>query len=244
MHRFYLPDINIAQNKIIINDKDAAHHIKNVLRLKEKDKICIFDGKGNEYDCAIDKIAGKIVLEIKQRRWFSPKNEQSKIAIACAIPKHSKMDDIVDKLTQLGVDRIIPLETERVVVRLDKQKKVLRQKRWEKIVLNASQQSQRKSMPIIDAIKDIKEVLLHSGGYDLKIMPTLIGERQSLKEVLSGAKPKNILALIGPEGDFTEEEVEMAKKVGFIPVTLGNLVLRVETAAIAVASFIRFYANH
>lgn len=239
MHRFYLADINIAQNKIIINDKNTVHHIKNVLRLKEKDKICIFDGKGNEYGCAIDKIAGKIVLEIKQRRWFSPKNEQSKIAIACAIPKHSKMDDIVDKLTQLGVDRIIPLETERVVVRLDKQKKVLRQKRWEKIALNASQQSQRKSMPIIDAIKDIKEVLLHSGGYDLKIMPTLIGKRQSLKEVLSGAKPKNILALIGPEGDFTDEEVELAKKAGCIPASLGDLVLRVETAAVAVASLLR-----
>lgn len=237
MHRFYLANIFVSQNKIIINEKDAIHHIKNVLRLKEKDRICIFDGKGLELIGSMGSLSAQnMFIAIEEK--LTAKDFDVNITVACAIPKRAKMDDIVDKLTQLGVDRIIPLDTERVVIKLDKQKKISRQLRWNKIALSASQQSQRSTIPVIEPIKDIKEVLSRFQGYDLKLIPTLIDERKSLKEIVETSKPKNILVLIGPEGDFTEEEVGMAKKAGFIPVTLGNLVLRVETAAVAVASFI------
>jgi 16S rRNA (uracil1498-N3)-methyltransferase len=152
------------------------------------------------------------------------------------------MDDIVDKLTQLGVECIIPLETERGIVRLDKQKKIQRSQRWEKIALSAAKQSQGSRLVVIKPVSALKDVLLSVDDFDLKLMPTLEGERKSLKDVFSRGECigiKKIIVLIGPEGDFTPGEVALAKKAGFIPVSLGERVLRVDTAAIAVASFIK-----
>jgi len=244
MHRFYTTCQNISQDIILISDKNHVHHIRNVLRLKTKEEVVIFDDKGNEYSSIIEKILPKsVIFKIKKRRKSFPQKNKLKITVACAIPKKSKMDEIIDKLTQLGVDRIIPLETQRVVIRLDEHKKILRHRRWEKIAQNASLQSQRSQIPVVEPIKDIRKVLSCAQDFDLKLIPTLMGKRKTLRETLRESNPKNILVLIGPEGDFTPQEVDSAKRVGFIPVSLGDLVLRVETAALAVASFIRLYEN-
>jgi 16S rRNA (uracil1498-N3)-methyltransferase len=151
------------------------------------------------------------------------------------------MEEIIDKLTQLGIDRIIPLETERVIVRWDKDKEISWRQRWQKIALSAAQQSQRNTVPVVEPIQEVREVLSRSVFFDLKLIPTLVERPQPLKDILAKSHPKNILVLIGPEGDFTLEEIESAKKAGCITVSLGNLVLRVETAAVAVASFLRLY---
>jgi len=243
MHRFYCVSQNISGDKITISDKKEIHHIKDVLRLKVKEKVALFDDSGNEYTAEIEKIIPQsISFKIKKRGVFSAAKKM-RLTVACAIPKKAKMDEIVDKLTQLGVDRITPLKTERVVVKLDKQKEALRLVRWKKIALSAAEQSQRSNVPDIEPPKDIKEVVSQTAGYDLKIIPTLIGERKNLKEIFARTNPKNILVLIGPEGDFTQEEVELAIKEGFVPVSFGKEVLRVDTAAIAVASFIKLYAQ-
>jgi len=143
-------------------------------------------------------------------------------------------------LTQLGVSKIIPLDTERVVVRLGQEKSKARLERWKKVAVSAAQQSQRSDIPLIEPVSKLKGVLAKAADYDLKLIPTLeCPGRKSLKEVFLKAEPKNILVLIGPEGDFSPAEVKAALKAGCIPVTLGDLVLRVETAAVAVAAFIR-----
>ena len=241
MNRFFSPDKNISAGRIIINDRNHVHHIRDVLRLKAGDKAIVFDESGNEYDCVIEKAQDTVSLQIKSRRSPSPKENTVKLTIACAIPKKSNMSDIIDKLTQLGADRIIPLKTKRVIVKLDKHKEVSLHERWKRIVFSASQQSQRNTLAAVDPVTDIKKVISGSADFDLKLIPTLLGRRKSLKETIINAKHKNILVLIGPEGDFSDEEVELAKKNGFIPISLGDLVLRVETAAVAVASFIRLY---
>ncbi|MGB4520587.1 MAG: RsmE family RNA methyltransferase [Candidatus Omnitrophota bacterium] len=241
MHRFYCPGKNISVDTIVIDEPNQAHHIRDVLRLKIKEKLDIFDEQRNIYKCCIKEIlADKIILEVLA---MSTKNVKKKIeiVIACAIPKKSKMDDIVDKLTQVGASRIIPLETERIVIKLDADKKALRGKRWEKIALSAACQSKLDEVPVIEPVSAFKDVLLKFQDYDLKLIPTLCAERKQLKEILEKIKPKKILALIGPEGDFTTYEVELAKRAGFIPISLGASVLRVETAAVAVASFLRLY---
>lgn len=245
MHRFYCSCQSITGDKIIVSDKSHLHHLKDVLRLKPKDEIVVFDDEGNEYIAQIEKLLPKsVVAKIKNKKEFIPEAEaKSKITLACAIPKKSKMDDIINKLTQLGVDRIIPLETKRVVIKLDENKRISRYMRWKKIALNASQQSQRRTSPIIDPITDIREVLSEPRDFDLKLIPTLTAKRKSLKEVLEARQFKNILILIGPEGDFTPQEIGLAKNAGCVPVSLGDLVLRVETAAVAVASFIRLYES-
>ena len=244
MHRFFAHSKNISSDKIKIIDPFEAHHLRDVLRIKPKEKVSVFDEKGNGYSCSVESLEGEVVLAIKERLKASGGSARPKLTIACAIPKNSKMDDIVDKLTQLGVDKIVPLLSERVIIKMDKEKKASRVKRWEKIALSAAKQSQRFSIPELDDIKDVKQALLDSRGYDLKLILTLgFAQRKTLKEVFKENKSKNVYLLIGPEGDFTEREIEEARGSGFTAVTLGELVLRVETAAVAAASFIRFYID-
>lgn len=243
MHRLFLLS-SVSGDEIEISDKSQAHHIKNVLHLKAGEKVVAVDKKGNEYLCAIKEFSGeKVILRLKEKIVRS-QGEGVKVTIACALPKKSKFDDIVERLTQLGVHRIIPMDTERVVVRLDKHKEEARLERWQKIAESAAQQSQRNNLPVIDRVKKLEEVLAEAKDYDLKLVPALIDERVPLKAALTRGKYKNILVLIGPEGDFTSAEVNAAKRAGFIPVTLGKLVLRVETAAVTVASFIMLNENY
>jgi 16S rRNA (uracil1498-N3)-methyltransferase len=150
------------------------------------------------------------------------------------------MDDIIDQLTQLGVTRIIPMTTERVVVKLDDARKAARLKRWRTIAQNAALQSQRNTLVLIEPVTGISNVISQSHDFDLKLIPNLEGKRKLIKDVLPVAGPKTIIALIGPEGDFTPGEVALALGAGFIAVSLGDTVLRVATAAVAVAAYIKF----
>lgn len=239
MNRFYCLSSNVQKDKIILNEDFSMHHIRDVLKLEPKEKLVIFDEKGTEYEAFVSEILlDKIILNVISKNIRVLKNNVM-LTVACAIPKKCKIDDIIDKLTQLGVYRIIPLVTERVIVRFDKDKEDSRFIRWQRIALSASQQSQRNSLPIIDPITDINVLLPNLKDYDLKLIPTLCGERKDLGEVVINKGSKNVIVFIGPEGDFTKKEVALAVKSGFIPVSLGDLVFRVDTAAIAVASFIK-----
>ncbi len=236
MHRFYVSR-EINGDNISISDAKQLHHLKDVLRLKIDDEVIVIDIEGNEYTCLIRSLnKQEAVLTVKVRKRAEAKKVRS--TVACAIPKKAEMNDIIDKLTQLGVDSIIPMETERVIVKLNDTKKEARLSHWRRIAQSAAQQSQRNSIPLIEPITSIESVVSHSQDFDLKLIPTLSGERKHVKEVLTGCKPSNILVLIGPEGDFTPREIELAKSAGFIPVSLGDSVLRVATAAIAITSYI------
>ena len=245
MNRFFIENIKLLDNRIILDDPEQVHHLKDVLRLKPKEKAAVFDRLGNEYIVLVDEIEARSVkLEVKEKKL--PDNSGIKITVACAIPKNVKMDDIVDKLTQLGAECIIPLETQRVIVKLNKQKKLERLKRWEKISLSALKQSQRSKFVNIHPVVEFKDVVLAAKGFDLKLIPTLEGQRKTLKEIFNDPSKniENVLILIGPEGDFTSEEVALAKEAGFLPISLGKGVLRVDTAAIAVVSFIKLNETH
>lgn len=244
MRRFFSNSRNISGRSIIINDKEQVHHIKDVLRLVPGDKVIVFDEKGREYSSIIEKISPAGVLFRIKKMQKSSSCRGSRLVIACAIPKGQKMDDIVDKLSQLGVDRLVPLLTERVVVRLDEPKQILRKARWEKIALSSAKQSQRNTVMTVDSIKDMEGALSQAQNFDLKLIPHLTGKRRTLKEIFNRCRPKNILVFIGPEGDFSPAELKLARQAGCIPVSLGELVLRVDTAAISVASFIRLYENN
>lgn len=247
MNKFFCKNSDIQADTIIISDKEDVHHIKNVLRLKKDESIEVSDETGNEYICEICRIENEVHLVIKNKIPSTGKNQEMELTVAVAIPKKGKIDDIIDKLVQLGAHRVIPLKTERVIVKLDKHKEAIRFSRWKKIALCAAKQCKRNDLPVIEPVKSFKEVLANSSGFDLKLIPHLSGSRRGLKDVLDKfTKEKQNLAvivLIGPEGDFSEEEVNLALSAGFLPITLGSLVLRVDTAAIAVASFIRLYAH-
>jgi 16S rRNA (uracil1498-N3)-methyltransferase len=237
MHRFYIEQV--SGDKAVFTDADRLHRIRDVLRLKTGDTIIVFDSGGHEYKATIASIDKKQV-ELNLTPLKTRKSSDIRLTVACAVPKAGRMDDIIDHLTQLGVERIVPMITDRVVVKLDAIAGEIRLPRWQKIAQSAAQQCQRSSVPVISPVTDVKKVISESRDFDLKLMPHLSGERTLIKDVLVKSRAKNIIVLVGPEGDFTHEEVELALHNGFIPVSLGDTVLRVATAAIAATAYIRF----
>lgn len=240
MHRFFIDAIE--GDTVFLTDTEQLHHLKDVLRLKVGHTVSVSDGKGNDYAGVITGVSKK-QAEIKVQKVKSATKKSVKLTVACAIPKGSRLDEVIDFLTQLGVERIIPMQTERVVVKLDNAGRESRLKRWQKVARSAAQQSQRSSIPTIESVTDFVDVISGVRNYDLKLIPHLTGERKLLREVMAETRPKNIIVLIGPEGDFAPEEVALALDNGFVAVSLGDTILRVAAAAIAVAAYIRLSVN-
>lgn len=238
MQRLYYPKEHILGDSISINTAEQVHYLYGVLRLRPKESLLVFDGKGAEYLCVAENLTSRqIDLKVKEKRQARP--IEPRLSIACAIPKKSKMDDIIDKLTQLGAASIIPMLTQRVNVEWGQQQRNKHAARWRKIAISACEQSGRAYLPVIEDIVEFKTVIAKKGDFDLKLIPNLTHKKNTLKELFIAHHFRNILVLIGPEGDFTPEEVKLALDNGFQAVSLGDLVLRVETAAVAVASYIR-----
>jgi len=226
-------------DRIIISDPMQIRHLAVVLRLKRGDEVSAFDGKEREYLCQIEKIAkDKLTLRILQTKVPSLNNIE--ITLACAIPKNVKMDYIIQKTTELGVSRIIPMHTKRTIVKIDSRKAADKQKRWQRIAQEASKQCKRIRFPLIDPVREFKDVLSEISRYDLAIIPNLEKGNKAIANAVNAFKGKSILFFIGPEGDFTPDEIASAREKGCVGVSLGDLVLKVDTAAIAVTAFLRF----
>lgn len=239
MHRFYCPSENIKNDEIVISDSEEIHHLRDVLRLKVQDEIAVFDGKGNEYLGLIKEVAKNHV-----RIWqLSPtkKMQESKINItlACALPKKTKFDYIVEKATELGVDAIIPMITERTIVRLDAKRGETKINHWKKIALNASKQANRNIIPVVQPLVTFLELIKNTGDYDARLLFCLPEKRNKIKDVLEDFIKGRILICIGPEGDFSEKEIELARQAKFKFATLGETVLKVDTAAISSIAIIQ-----
>ena len=215
---------NIKNNEIVINDKSDCNHIQNVFRLNVGDKLRIIDGQF-EYITEIISVAKKeIILNIIE------KNEDNysidrKIDIALGVLKNDKMNLAIQKLTEIGVNKIIPLQTERVVVKLNEKKE-----KWDTIVKEALKQCRGVKFVEIDSLTKLENIKFSE--YD-KILYAYENSEQSQKihEVIKDEN-KKILYIIGPEGGITLDEVEFLKKSGAIEVSLGKRILRAETAAI------------
>jgi 16S rRNA (uracil1498-N3)-methyltransferase len=236
MQRFYLP-AQVEQRTLVLSDPERVHHLKDVLRLRAGDEIEVFNGLGQVSLCQIRSLAkNAVLLEVVSQQTLSRRGPT--IAIGCAVPKNVRMDDVVDKLSQLGVSLLAPLKTQRVVLSLENVEAKLA--RWRRIAQSAAEQSRRPTLLEISDILELEGFFKLSQNYELKLIPTLEGKRSGLKQTLETRKaPASVAVLIGPEGDFTPDEVELALARGFTSVTLGDQVLRVDTAAIAVAGFLQ-----
>lgn len=238
MSRFYASPECICEGKIILRGREA-HHARDVMRLEPGDDITVFDGTGREYSGVIDKIAKEeIVIRIK--KILERKTDACKLTLVQAIPKLSKMDVIVEKATELGVERIIPVVTERTIVQADVSKACLKTERWRKIAVTASKQCGRATIAEINGIMKFEDSLSFVRGHELAVIPCLCGGAESIKSVLRGSRAKSAIAFIGPEGDFTKEEVSLAVSKGVTPVSLGTEILRSDTAAISVLSVLNY----
>lgn len=238
MSRFYVPPDSVSNGKIIIRG-DELHHAKDVMRLGAGDEIVVFDGTGKEYYGIIEK-ADRERMIASIEKTVERKTGSCGFTLVQAIPKSDKMDLIIEKATELGVEKIIPVLTARTVARPDTKGGSLKAGRWRKIALVAAKQCGRSTIPEVSDITRFEDSLKKIKGRELIVMPCLYDDTRRLKEVLSGKRPASAAVFIGPEGDFTKEEVEAAKAVGAIPVSLGAEVLRSETAAISVLSVINY----
>jgi len=238
-HRFFVPQHQISRTEVTITGGDA-YQIKNVLRLLPGDEIEVLDGTGKVYTARINSVAKEEVLCDQITSMSMASEPKIKITLLQSIPRESKMDLIIQKCTELGVARIIPAISERTIVKLEG-KTEKRLERWEKIAKEAAEQSARGVIPTIDRAIQFKDAVKEAENHDLSLIPWEMEEKTSLKEVLKkNKKAKTILIAIGPEGGFSKGEIEIAKKAGLKPVSLGKRILRTETAGMAVLSMLNY----
>ncbi len=232
MKRFFCPAQDIKKDKARITDKTQIHHLVNVLRLKVGDPILLFDGSGEDYICKIESI-DKDCMNMNVEKRSIKKSNVGSITLACALTRRSKFDYIVEKTTELGASKIIPVITERSIVKIDEKDIVSKTEHWQRIAFNASQQSRQDTITQVLPPADFNTSITLAKDYDLALFATLENGSKTLFELLKNKKNfQNVIIFIGPEGDFSKQEVELAKKNGCSIVKLLNTILKVDTACI------------
>jgi 16S rRNA (uracil1498-N3)-methyltransferase len=220
---------------------DQAHHILDVMRLKKGERIQAFDGTGRLYEGKIlDTAPGSLKLKIERVREYAHKSNLA-VTLVQALPKRNRMDYVIEKSTELGVDAVIPISTARTIVKLDQQRQALRKIRWQKLARDAAKQCTRTTIPKISGLALWEDVLSILVDFDLKLLACLSEDCRSLKDVLQAQnKAKRIALFIGPEGDFSPEEISQARQQGCIAVSLGGNVLRTDTACLCALAMINY----
>lgn len=236
--RFYCPNLPHPRlsERMVPLDEDQTRHARKVLRLQAGDPVLLFDGNGTHASAVLDSyVEGLAVCRIGERHHVDP--PKPVIVVATAIPKGGRADDMVNHLSQLGCDRLIPLKTARSVV----EPRDAKLDRFAKAAIEAGKQSGRPYLLEVDsAMMGFEAVLLEQA--DVKLIAA-IGEHRVEELLASLRAAQRVLVLIGPEGDWTDEEVAAAKAAGFMPWTLGPNVLRVEAAAAAACAVLRYLAQ-
>lgn len=209
-------------------DDDAAHYVRSVLRLKQDQNIVLFNGQGGEYQCRFREVSRKTVrVEIEH---FVDRDVESPLAVTLGlgISRGDRMDWAVQKAVELGVSCLTPLVTERCVIKFNDDKKQQRLQHWQHIAQHAAEQSGRTYCPLPSEIANLSDWVGRQQGLRVFLDPYA---QQSLADL----KPEDsrVTLLSGPEGGFSEQERQIAKAAGFVPVRMGARILRTETAVLA-----------
>ncbi|MBQ3061403.1 MAG: 16S rRNA (uracil(1498)-N(3))-methyltransferase [Lachnospiraceae bacterium] len=243
MHLFYVEDKDIDKEASLVTiTGEDVNHIKNVLRLKQGEKVTVCNGQGTDFLCIIEKVCDKEIKLFIQSENVSLGELDTKIYLFQGLPKKDKMELVIQKATELGATYIIPVMNKRSVVKLEDSKKEEKKlQRWNHIALGAAKQSKRGIIPkVLPVMKYDKAMEFADEECDLIIVP-YENERgiEHTKEVLDIVKRKNSVAVfIGPEGGFEEDEINFAKDKSAHIVSLGNRILRTETAALAAMTMV------
>ena len=241
MKRIFVEDV--TRNEVTIRGVDA-NHLAHSLRAKRGDRITAVDGSGN---CAVIELIDFDKASILARRVGDIRyvGHEEKIILADCMPKQNRFDTIIEKATELGVDKIEPLISERTIARPGGTREQAKLERWQRIAKEAAEQCARDTIPKIENVRTLNDWLKNIPPLD----DTLLlfcweGEQTTtVREVLRGYKEsggEKIIVLIGPEGGFSEREVSDIKASGGVSVTLGKRVLKTDTAAISVLAMINY----
>ena len=234
MHRFFVEEPAMGENSITITGGDV-NHIKNVLRMAVGDKICVINGQNNkEYYCEITAVGNDAVdtriCEIRE----SDQELGNEVVLFQGLPKSDKMELIIQKAVELGVHTIVPVSTDRTVVKLDAKKEANKRKRWMSISESAAKQSGRLRIPEVTPVVSYREELEMAKKMDVRLIPYELAEgMEKTRELMSSIQPgQSVAVFIGPEGGFESSEIEKAMEIGAWPITLGKRILRTETAGL------------
>jgi 16S rRNA (uracil1498-N3)-methyltransferase len=234
--RFYVPQ-NSIRDGIAILPTDQAHHLRNVLRIRNGEVVEIFDGKGGGYFGEVELRGSDVCIRGLQAL---PAQESSiRLILAAALIKSAKFEWMLQKATELGVDEIVPLNTRMSDLRLHDGKTALRLNRWDRIVKEASRQSRRFTAPPVHAPVSFSEFLAIE-EYSACVRFLFYEKAQELWQPNSSLLANGVVLCIGPEGGWDESEIEQARDAGCKIFGLGSRILRAETAAIATLAIIQY----
>ena len=234
-YRFYIPAADWNPVSLALSEEEA-HHCHDVMRCREGDRIVVFDGEGNESESEITSSSKKRV-ELKPLLISKTERPPAQLTLGQAIPKGKNMDLIIQKATELGASRVIPLLSERTVVQIDKDDLEKKRLKWQRVAIEACKQCGQNWLPVVDTPATVDDFVKRTSD-EFRIVAAISPESRSLKDILAdwdsekNTRPDAATLMVGPEGDFTPAEVSTALGGGFSPLSLGPIILRSETAAI------------
>ncbi|HOA40820.1 MAG TPA: RsmE family RNA methyltransferase [Halanaerobiales bacterium] len=245
MHRFFVQPEDISEGIIRISGSDY-NHIYRSLRLGIGEEIIVSSGDGLDHRVEIRDFQDDAVITVIKESYRNENEPVLEVTLAQAIPKKSNMELIIQKCTELGIERIIPLNTERTIVKLEGKKQDQRRERWQKIAEEAAKQSRRGRIPLIDQFYNLRQLDSIFPEFDLVLIPWEEEKGRGLKSVLEKVnlqEKKRILIIIGPEGGVSQGEVDFVQKAGGIAVSLGPRILRTETAGFVTLTALLYQAG-
>lgn len=241
MYKFFVEPDAIMDHRIMVSGDDV-NHIKNVLRMQLHEQVYASVGDDREYLCEVAELGEEHIFLHILDMYKSARELRSKITLFQCLPKGDKMETIIQKAVELGAYQIVPVKSSRVIVKLDEKKTKKKVERWNAIAEAAAKQSKRNVIPEVLVPISFKEAVAMAAVMDGAIIPYENAQGiAGARAVVEGLKEcKSIGVMIGPEGGFSEEEVAMATDSGVKPVTLGNRILRTETAGLCTLSILMF----